>query len=634
MIPRGEVGLIFATIGLDEGILGKNLYAALLLVVLLTTLMTPPLLRWRLTKVRPGRGGGAEVVSTRPPGGWVQVTCGSVDLVEQPPSSLALEIALDAVRLMTDGVRPGARLLDWIGQSGDTPLQWSPHATRQLFAVLTEGDSRALRFLDTTGVLERALPELAAAVDRRRRDPFLLDPAQVLHFYLVEQIRLIVETDPRAAAEHAQLQHPEWLLLAALILDSVEGGTSPVELARRIAHRLDLGATAEQQIALVVGDADLLLAAARKVDALDEERALPVAIHLDNPERARALYVLSVARGELAPWDRGRLDELFALVMELLAQPDVTGLEARNLLERRRAEASRLVGEQPRVVERIRSASRAYVLSQSAEDFARQAAFVDPVPGRDDASVAVHRVEPGVWRIEVAARDRPGLLAAVAGAIAAQGLGIVDAVVTTWPDGAALSAFLVRSDESVSPDPVALEAATVAAFGRPFATTALPEASLRFDDHSSPWYTICEVRSPDRRGLLQNLGAAMASAGVNVHAGAARDDRWRRRRPLRAERSKRAEARRGTEASGDGCRPRWGGRKAQWVRSTPPISHSIARSPDRHVRRRRRSRDRRRGHEARRHDRRRALRRGVRPHDGVTSPSQVLPFTPRRPTNR
>ena len=34
MIPRGEVGLIFATIGLREGILGGNLYAALLLVVL------------------------------------------------------------------------------------------------------------------------------------------------------------------------------------------------------------------------------------------------------------------------------------------------------------------------------------------------------------------------------------------------------------------------------------------------------------------------------------------------------------------------------------------------------------------------------------------------------------------------
>ena len=88
-------------------------------------------------------------------------------------------------------------------------------------------------------------------------DPFLLDPAQVLRFSLVERIREVVGRPTRvAAAEHAALEHPEWLLLAALILDTAGDDTSPVELARRLAHRLDLGAAAEQQIALLVGDSD------------------------------------------------------------------------------------------------------------------------------------------------------------------------------------------------------------------------------------------------------------------------------------------------------------------------------------------------------------------------------------------
>ena len=52
MIPRGEVGLIFATIGLSQGVLGRDLYAALVLVVLVTTLAAPPLLRFRLRKLR------------------------------------------------------------------------------------------------------------------------------------------------------------------------------------------------------------------------------------------------------------------------------------------------------------------------------------------------------------------------------------------------------------------------------------------------------------------------------------------------------------------------------------------------------------------------------------------------------
>jgi len=48
MVPRGEVGLVFATIGLQVGVFDEDLYAVVLLVVLVTTVITPPLLRWRL----------------------------------------------------------------------------------------------------------------------------------------------------------------------------------------------------------------------------------------------------------------------------------------------------------------------------------------------------------------------------------------------------------------------------------------------------------------------------------------------------------------------------------------------------------------------------------------------------------
>lgn len=50
MTPRGEVGVIFASIGLSKGILDNELYGALLLMVLVTTLITPPLLRLKLAK--------------------------------------------------------------------------------------------------------------------------------------------------------------------------------------------------------------------------------------------------------------------------------------------------------------------------------------------------------------------------------------------------------------------------------------------------------------------------------------------------------------------------------------------------------------------------------------------------------
>jgi Kef-type K+ transport system membrane component KefB len=52
MVPRGEVGLIFATIGLQQGVFGKDIYAAVLLAILGTTLFAPLLLRARLSRLR------------------------------------------------------------------------------------------------------------------------------------------------------------------------------------------------------------------------------------------------------------------------------------------------------------------------------------------------------------------------------------------------------------------------------------------------------------------------------------------------------------------------------------------------------------------------------------------------------
>ncbi len=46
MIPRGEVGLIFAQLGFSQNILSGELYATLLIVVALTTLTPPFLLNW------------------------------------------------------------------------------------------------------------------------------------------------------------------------------------------------------------------------------------------------------------------------------------------------------------------------------------------------------------------------------------------------------------------------------------------------------------------------------------------------------------------------------------------------------------------------------------------------------------
>ncbi|HEX9705784.1 MAG TPA: cation:proton antiporter, partial [Gemmatimonadales bacterium] len=55
MIPRGEVGLIFANIGLGLTIGGvpvvsEAVYSAIVIMVIVTTMATPPALKWSLAR--------------------------------------------------------------------------------------------------------------------------------------------------------------------------------------------------------------------------------------------------------------------------------------------------------------------------------------------------------------------------------------------------------------------------------------------------------------------------------------------------------------------------------------------------------------------------------------------------------
>jgi Kef-type K+ transport system membrane component KefB len=71
MIPRGEVGLIFAQMGLAAGAVSAGEYGALMLMVLATTFVTPPALAWRARRSpsrppdldRPGEGGIDDLVA-------------------------------------------------------------------------------------------------------------------------------------------------------------------------------------------------------------------------------------------------------------------------------------------------------------------------------------------------------------------------------------------------------------------------------------------------------------------------------------------------------------------------------------------------------------------------------------------
>jgi Kef-type K+ transport system membrane component KefB len=481
MVPRGEVGLIFASIGLTTGVLNTDQYGALLIVVLVTTIITPPLLRLRL-----GRTGSAVDGTDSADGD---------DDTDGDTVAKALDAARQAVT-----ERPADEVLDWFGAHRNDPLVWRHEHTPALVELLRLDSPRAWRLLDVTGVLERTLPEVADSMRRRRADFTDLDPLGSLTFPTVQ--RLHDEAD--ALTDHT--------VLAALAADVCRDGDEVLALAQRLVDD-----TTAQQVGTLVADAHLLLAGLRDPGAFDETRVLQLATHLASTEHTRQTTQVAHALGDLPTRDREALDARVALVQAALEHPEVTGSEATNLAAARRAAAQHLLGDHEAAIDRLRFAPTPYLLAHSPEELARQAVLVEPLAPQGRVRVAVSpQPEPDQWKIDVACRDSEGLLARLTEVLAAQEFTVRGADIATWPDGAVLDSFVVASNRR--PSPRELSFAFDTRLRGPLHRAPMPNLALQFDNAALPWHTSCTVTGPDQPNALQAVATALANAGVVVHS--------------------------------------------------------------------------------------------------------------------
>ncbi len=501
MIPRGEVGLIFASIGLTNGVLDGDQYGALLIVVLLTTVLTPPLLRMRL-----GRTSAAPdmTVTAEPAEGWLTTVGGEIRLSGTPPPSLTVPLALKTAAL-SNTARPSANLLDWFAAHRNTPADWSFDDTGALVRLLRTANPRAWRFLDVTGVLERALPEVAQAMSHRRADLGDLDPLGALSFPVVDRLDDLAPLLGVASDD---------LMIAALTADVCVEADDRAECSLALARRLVSNSEAER-IAAIVGDAQLLRASTHDADALDHGEILQLATHLASAAHARDSYELALALGTLSRLHREVLDERLALVLEALEHPELTSGEANNLAGARRIAAERLL-DSPAAVDRLRFAGNTYLLSHEPDELARQALLVEPLPRAGSVRVAIAPMpDPDLWKIDVACRDVDGLLARLTDVLTENGLDITSASIATWADGAVLDSFIVSA--RTRPSAKQLSVAFEAGLSKRMSPVAMPTLSIEFDNTALPWHTLAVVTGPDRPGVLLAVSAAFASAGVVLH---------------------------------------------------------------------------------------------------------------------
>jgi [protein-PII] uridylyltransferase len=178
---------------------------------------------------------------------------------------------------------------------------------------------------------------------------------------------------------------------------------------------------------------------------------------------------------------------------------------------------------------------RRYLLTRSAAFTARHLALLAGAPlGDGEVRVRAHRQRLAPeWDLVIVARDRPGLLATVAGVLALRGASVLAADAATTADGLALDVFTVGSaygaplESSVWPRvendlQAALDGslpldALLATAPLDGADQAHDEVRVRVDNAVSQFYSVIEIRAPDRVGLLYRITRAFHRLGLDIH---------------------------------------------------------------------------------------------------------------------
>ena len=473
---------------------------------------TPGLIRARRTvTVRRQRAAEAD---DAPDGGWLGQVDGLVVLHGRPPAAQTLAVAIEAA-LLAGTTPPSDQLVDWLAEEADGDLVWNDEARAAFDELLRSGNRRAWRLLDATGVLSGALPDLADELAHRRRDTSVLDPAHLLRWPTVEELAGLEHGDDRdAAATFGLLATAPLLRLAALAVDLSGEHDDVTVTAGDLGKDLGLGAADVAELVATASDAGLLRATASHLAEVPLGPGADLVAHVGSLERARRLYLLDLALGDLPTLQRETFDHVAGLLVDELARRGGEGTTGADEVDRRRRAALELADD-PRTSARIGKAPRALVVSlEPAELVADVALLADGVPAPGLYRVGVHPTGDG-WRVAVAGGDQPGLLARVAAALGDAGLSVERATVASFGDRGVLDVFWVTG--STAPDPDALAGGILDAFRAPRRLDRVDGVEVTLDNEASPWFTVCTVVGPDRPGLLADLAAAISADGVVVH---------------------------------------------------------------------------------------------------------------------
>ena len=435
----------------------------------------------------------------------------------------------------------------------DDRLRNTPEARRLFLRLLLKHSNpeRALRRMNELGVLGAFIPEfepIVAMMQFNVYHHYTVDEHTIQCISTLAQIEReeLVEELPVASRILREGVNRRVLYVALLLHDIGKGRPEDhsilgAQIARKVAPRLGLNRSECETVEWLVRYHLLMADTAQKRDISDPRTLRDFAKLVKTRERLDLLTALTVCdiRG-VGPgtWNNWKAQLLRTLYRET-AHALENGLEALNR-ENRATEAKRA----------LRGALTAWSPAERRAELARH---YDPywqgLPldthlvfagllrdlGADEIRIDLHPdPDRDATRACFVLSDHPGLFARFAGALALVGANIVDARTYTTKDGIATAVFWVQDAEGHPYETARLDrlrkmiARTLA--GEVVAEEALADrdkvrkrerafrvpTNISFDNEGSEIYTIIEVDTRDRPGLLYDLARTLADAHISI----------------------------------------------------------------------------------------------------------------------
>ncbi len=433
-----------------------------------------------------------------------------------------------------------------------------PQAAELFLDVLVRGRHayRTLALMNEAGVLGRYVPEFGRVVAQMQFNMY--------HSYTVDEHTLravevmadvmagrLGEDHPLAVSIAPMVEDVEVLYLAMLLHDTGKGGEGGQELAgaraaRAACERMGLTPSRIEAVAWLVEHHLIMSDFAQKRDVSDPRTVSDFVKIVQNPERLRTLLILTVADiravgpGVWNGWKGQLLRDLYAASEATFRGgrgADVAEQVRRGMVNDARQKLVAWVGDAtPQLLEWADQMEDAYFSAFSPEEQSRHFGLIQRAATQGGAAaLAEIRKDAPVTEVTVAALDRRGLFADLAGAIAGLGANVVGARVYTSGAGQALDIFLVQ-DIGGGPfgcdHPQAMvrlvEALEAAGRGEVWRTEAIRRgdpgrtaafavtASVSLDNNASENATVIEVSGRDRPGLLEALARSFVEAGLTI----------------------------------------------------------------------------------------------------------------------